>query len=95
MKQLKKESIQLFFLSVCELNEKLKFLSQNAANILKEMCFKNDFAENPAFNQKINALLLDEYKDYHNVFNWKKVNELSPHHQYNHWIKLIDERISL
>ena len=48
MKQLKEENIQLFFLSVCELDEKLKFLSQDAVNILKEMCLKNDFAENPA-----------------------------------------------
>ena len=48
MKQSKEKSIQLFSLSVCELNEKLKFLSQDAVNILKEMCLKNDFAENPA-----------------------------------------------
>ena len=48
MKQSKEKNIQLFSLSVCELNEKLKFLSQNAANILKKMCFKNDFVENPA-----------------------------------------------
>ena len=69
MKQLKKKGIQLFFLSVHKLDEKLKFLSQNAVNILKEICFKNDFAENPAFNQKINALLPDEYRDYHDVFD--------------------------
>ena len=68
MKQLKK-SIQLFSLSVCELNEKLKFLSQNTVNILKEMYFKNNFVENSTFNQKIDALLLNEYRDYHNVFN--------------------------
>ena len=47
MKQLKEKNIQLFSLSVHKLNEKLKFLSQNAANILKEMCLKDDFAENP------------------------------------------------
>ena len=40
------------------------------------MCFKNDFAENPASDQKINALFPDEYKDYHNVFNQKKTDEL-------------------
>ena len=50
MKQLKEENIQLFSLSVCELDEKLKFLNQNAANILKKMCLKNNFAENPAFD---------------------------------------------
>ena len=44
------------------------------------MCFKDDFAENSASDQKINVLLPDKYKDYCNVFNWKKVNELSPHH---------------
>ena len=79
IKQLKKKNIQFFFLSVCELDEKLKFLSQNAVNILKEMCFKNNFAENPASDQKINALLPDEYRDYHNVFDWKKANEFPPH----------------
>ena len=78
-----------------ELNEKLKFFSQNAANILKEICFKNDFAKNSAFNQKIDALLSDEYKNYHNVFNQKKINKFSPHHQYDHQIKLTDEGIPL
>ena len=57
------------------------------------MCFKNDFVKNPAFDQKIDVFLSDEYKDYCNVFNWKKINELPFHHQYDHWIKLIDERI--
>ena len=33
------------------------------------MCFKNDFAENPAFDQKINAFLPDEYRDYCDVFD--------------------------
>ena len=69
MKQSKEKNIQLFFLSVHKLNEKLKFLSQNAVNILKEMCFKNNFTENSASDQKINALLSDEYRNYHNVFN--------------------------
>ena len=69
MKQLKKKNIQLFSLSVHKLNEKLKFLNQNAVNILKKICLKNDFAENPASDQKINALLPDEYRDYHNVFD--------------------------
>ena len=50
MKQLKKENIQLFSLLMHKLNEKLKFLSQNAVNILKKMCFKNDFTENSASN---------------------------------------------
>ena len=54
---------------MCELDEKLKFLNQDTVNILKEMCFKNDFIENPAFNQKINALLFNEYRDYCDVFN--------------------------
>ena len=52
-----------------KLNEKLKFLNQDAVNILKEMCLKNNFVENPASDQKINALLPDEYRDYYNVFN--------------------------
>ena len=52
-----------------ELNEKLKFLSQNAANILKEICLKDDFAENPASDQEIDALLSDEYRDYCDVFD--------------------------
>ena len=69
IKQSKEKSIQLFSLSVHKLNEKLKFLSQNAANILKKMCLKDNFAENPASDQKINALLPDEYKNYHNVFD--------------------------
>ena len=69
MKQLKEKNIQLFSLSVCKLDEKLKFLSQNAVNILKEMCFKNDFAENPVTDQKINVLFSDEYRDYCDVFN--------------------------
>ena len=69
IKQLKEKNIQLFSLSVHKLNEKLKFLNQNAVNILKEMCFKDDFAENPAFDQKINALLFDKYRDYCDVFN--------------------------
>ena len=93
IKQPKEESIQLFSLSVHKLNEKLKFLSQNAANILKEMCFKDNFAENPASDQKIDAFLLDEYRDYCNVFDWKKINELLSHHQYDHWIELTDEGI--
>ena len=33
------------------------------------MCFKNNFAENPVSDQKINALLPDEYKDYYDVFD--------------------------
>ena len=57
------------------------------------MCFKNNFTENSAFDQKINVLLFNEYRDYYNVFNWKKTNELSPHCQYNHWIKLTGEGI--
>ena len=57
------------------------------------MCFKNDFTENPASDQKIDAFLLDEYRDYHNVFDWKKADELLPHHQYDHWIELTDEGI--
>ena len=69
MKQLKKKNIQLFSLSVHKLNEKLKFLSQDAANILKEMCFKNNFTENSASDQEIDALLPDEYRDYCDVFN--------------------------
>ena len=52
-----------------KLNKKLKFLNQDAVNILKKMCFKNNFAENFASDQKINALLPDEYKNYYNVFN--------------------------
>ena len=76
-----------------KLNEKLKFLSQDAVNILKKMCLKDDFAENPASDQKINALLPDKYRDYHDVFNQKKTNELPPHHQYDHQIKLTDEGI--
>ena len=95
MKQLKEKNIQLFFLSVHELDEKLKFLSQNAVNILKKMCFKNDFVENPVSDQKINVLLSDEYKDYCDVFDWKKADELSPHCQYNHQIKLTGEGIPL
>ena len=69
MKQLKKENIQLFSLLVHELDEKLKFLSQDAVNILKEMCFKNNFAENPASDQEIDVLLSDEYRDYCDIFN--------------------------
>ena len=52
-----------------KLNERLKFFSQDVVNILKEIYLKNDFAENSAFDQKINALLSDEYKDYCDVFN--------------------------
>ena len=33
------------------------------------MCFKNNFAENSTSDQKINALLFDEYRDYCDVFN--------------------------
>ena len=77
-----------------KLDEKLKFLSQNAVNILKKMCLKNDFAENPASDQKINAFLPDEYRDYCDVFDWKKANELLSHHQYNHQIELTDKGIS-
>ena len=69
MKQLKEKNIQFFFLLVCKLNEKLKFLSQDAVNVLKKMCFKNNFTENSASDQEINALFPDEYKDYCNVFN--------------------------
>ena len=69
IKQSKKKNIQLFSLLMYELNKKLKFLSQNAANILKEMYLKDDFAENPVSDQKINALLSDEYRDYCDVFN--------------------------
>ena len=76
-----------------ELNEKLKFFNQDAVNILKEMYLKNDFVENPASDQEINALLPDEYRDYHNMFNQKKADELPPHHQYNHQIELTDEGI--
>ena len=57
------------------------------------MCLKNDFAENPASDQEINALLPDEYRDYHDIFNWKKADELLPHHPYDHWIKLTGEEI--
>ena len=59
------------------------------------MCFKNNFTENPAFNQKINAFLFNEYRDYYNVFNQKKTNKLPPHHQHDHQIKLTDEEILL
>ena len=52
-----------------ELNEKLRFLSQDAVNILKKMCLKNDFIENPASDQEINILFFDEYRDYCNIFN--------------------------
>ena len=52
-----------------KLNEKLKFLSQDAVNILKKMCLKNNFAENPASDQKIDVLFSDKYKNYCNVFN--------------------------
>ena len=69
MKQLKKENIQLFSLSMHKLNEKLKFLSQDAVNILKKMCFKDDFTENPVFNQKIDVLFFNEYRNYCDVFN--------------------------
>ena len=69
IKQLKKKNIQLFSLLVHELNEKLKFLSQIAVNILKEMCFKNNFIENPASDQEIDAFLFNEYKDYCDVFD--------------------------
>ena len=69
MKQSKEENIQLFSLSVRKLDEKLKFLSQDAANILKEMCLKDNFAENPASDQEINALLPGEYRDYCDVFD--------------------------
>ena len=84
MKQLKEKNIQLFSLSVHELNNKLKFLSQNAVNILKKICLKNDFVENPASDQKINALFSDKYKNYCDVFNLKKADELSLYHQYDH-----------
>ena len=57
------------------------------------MCLKNNFAENPASDQKINALLSDEYRNYHDVFNQKKADKFSPHHQYDHQIKLTDEGI--
>ena len=69
IKQLNKENIQLFFLSVCELDEKLKFLSQNAFNILRNTCFKDNFAENSVSDQKINVLFSDEHRDYYDVFN--------------------------
>ena len=68
IKQLKKKHL-VFFLSVYKLNEKLKFFSQDVINILKKMCFKDNFAENLTSDQEINILLPDEYKDYHNVFN--------------------------
>ena len=59
------------------------------------MYLKDDFIENPASDQEINVLLFDEYRDYHNVFDQKKTDELPPHHQYDHWIKLTDEGIPL
>ena len=59
------------------------------------MCFKNNFAENPASNQKINAFFFNKYRNYCDVFDWKKANELLLHHQHNHWIKLTDEGIPL
>ena len=59
------------------------------------MCFKNDFVENPAFNQKIDVFFFNKYKDYCNVFNKKKIDELLPHCQYNHQIKLINEEVFL
>ena len=33
------------------------------------MCFKNNFTENPISDQKINALLFNEYRDYCDVFD--------------------------
>ena len=48
------------------------------------MCFKNNFAENPASDQEINALLFNEYKNYCDIFNQKKADELLSHCQYDH-----------
>ena len=95
IKQLKEKNIQLFFLSVYELNEKLKFLNQDAVNILKKMCFKNGFIENFTSDQKINAFFSDEYWNYCDVFNWKKTDEFLFHCQYDHWIELTGEGILL
>lgn len=93
MKQPKEENVQLFSLSVRELDEKLKFLSQDAANVLKEMYLKDDFAENPATDQEIDALLPNEYRDYRDVFDRRKADELPPHRQYDHRIELTGEGI--
>ena len=57
------------------------------------MCLKDNFVENPASDQEIDALFSNEYKDYCDVFNWKKADELLPHCQYDHWIKLINKGI--
>ena len=59
------------------------------------MYFKNNFAENPTSDQKIDAFLSDEYKNYHDVFNWKKADELPLYCQYDHWIELINKGIPL
>ena len=44
------------------------------------MYFKNNFAENSTSDQKINVFFFNEYKDYYDVFNQKKVNEFSSHY---------------
>ena len=48
------------------------------------MCLKDDFVENLAFDQEIDTLFFDEYRDYHDMFNQKKTDEFPSHCQYNH-----------
>ena len=59
------------------------------------MYFKDDFTENSASDQEISVFFFNEYRDYCNVFDWKKTDEFLPHCQYNYWIELIDEEIPL
>ena len=83
----KKNCIEIFAMSIKDIDRKIVYNTQCKLNIL-DVAFIDALAQNL---EDIKVKLSSKYQNFLDVFNWAQVNKLSSHHSYDHKIKLTND----
>ncbi len=87
IKWLKKNCIEIFVMSIEDIDRKIVYNTQCKLNVL-DVAFINASAQNL---EDIKVKLSLKYQNFLDVFNWAQVDKLSSHHLYDHKIKLTND----
>ncbi len=90
IKQSKKNCIEIFAMSIEDIDRKIVYNIQCKLNVL-DVAFINASAQNL---EDIKVKLSSKYQNFLNVFDRAQVNKLSSHHSYDHKIELINDATS-
>ncbi len=90
IKQSKKNCIEIFAMSIENIDRKIVYNTQCELNVL-DVAFIDASAQNL---EDIKVKLSLKYQNFLDVFDWAQVDKLSSHHSYDHKIELTNDAIS-